>query len=381
MFTPPRKQPPRKEGRTVAHIERYRTSVGEKRYRVRWEATNGRTKSKSFALAKDAQRYKLEQERRASLGELYEAEPETFGEFLEPWKSRYRQKVRRSTYDRVSDALHHLEPFESIRLDKLTPGEVEDRFLSVAEKAPRQAQIGLQTFLKILRNASSRGHRINPALFDLKPPRMESKEMRFLTWAEVELLASHANDPYGNLIQLAALTGLRQGELFALKDANLDLEARTITVTNGVYRGELVPLKTAASRRRVDLSQQAATILKKQLLARKPSPMGLVFPSPDGKLIDANNFRHRVYKKARDRAGFSDLRFHDLRHTYAALMVAAGAHAKYLQAQMGHSSIKVTLDRYGHLYPDANRAVLSALDALTNHISDPIETPSVKEAF
>ena len=58
-------------------------------------------------------------------------------------------------------------------------------------------------------------------------------------------------------------------------------------------------------------------------------------------------------------------RFHDLRHTYAALMVAAGAHPKYLQAQMGHSSIRVTLDLYGHLFPDANRGVLDALDALT----------------
>ena len=112
--------------------------------------------------------------------------------------------------------------------------------------------------------------------------------------------------------------------------------------------------------------------------------MGLVYPSPDGKLIDANNFRHRVFKKARDRAGFSDVRFHDLRHTYAALMVAAGAHAKYLQVQMGHSSIKVTLDRYGDLNPDANRAVLSALDVLTNHtdeLSHPIETPSIREAL
>ena len=57
--------------------------------------------------------------------------------------------------------------------------------------------------------------------------------------------------------------------------------------------------------------------------------------------------------------------FHDLRHTYAALMVAAGAHPKYLQAQMGHSSIRVTLDLYGHLFPDANRGVLDTLDALT----------------
>jgi len=58
------------------------------------------------------------------------------------------------------------------------------------------------------------------------------------------------------------------------------------------------------------------------------------------------------------------VRFHDLRHTYAALRVAAGAHPKYLQAQMGHSSIRVSLDLYGHLFPDANRSVLAELDRL-----------------
>ena len=77
------------------------------------------------------------------------------------------------------------------------------------------------------------------------------------------------------------------------------------------------------------------------------------------------------------------MRFHDLRHTYATLMVAAGAHAKYLQAQMGHASIRVTLDLYGHLYPDANRTVLRELDRLidaartrTLTAARPIHTPS-----
>ena len=63
-------------------------------------------------------------------------------------------------------------------------------------------------------------------------------------------------------------------------------------------------------------------------------------------------------------AELGPVRFHDLRHTYATLMVAAGAHAKYLQAQMGHASIRITLDLYGHLYPDANRTVLRELDRL-----------------
>ena len=124
-------------------------------------------------------------------------------------------------------------------------------------------------------------------------------------------------------------------------------------------------MKTRASRRRVDLSTTPSRILRRQLLARKPNELGLVFPSPKGEILNDDNFRHRVFRPAVRRTKLTGVRFHDLRHTYAALMVAAGAHPKYLQAQMGHSSIRVTLDLYGHLFPDANRGVLDTLDELT----------------
>jgi hypothetical protein len=101
------------------------------------------------------------------------------------------------------------------------------------------------------------------------------------------------------------------------------------------------------------------------LLAREPNDLGLVFPSQRGHLLNDDNFRHRIFRPAVRRTKLTGMRFYDLRHTYAALMVVAGAHPKYLQAQMGHSSIRVTLDLYGHLFPDANRGLLDALDALT----------------
>jgi integrase len=119
------------------------------------------------------------------------------------------------------------------------------------------------------------------------------------------------------------------------------------------------------SRRRVDLSATAVRVLRRQLLARKPNELHLVFPSTEGHILNDDNFRHRVFAPAVRRSKLTGFRFHDLRHTYAALMVAVGAHPKYLQAQMGHSSIHVTLDLYGHLFPDANRGVLDALDELT----------------
>src|SRR6266536_1662658 len=349
----------------MAHVESYRLGDGSKRYRARWIGVGGRERSRTFVLKKDADRFVLEQQRRASLGALYEAPPETLGEFAVGWLDRYALRVRPSSLDRARDLTQHLEVFRAMPLDEIRPAAVEDHIASLAKRAPRQAELTLRLLKQILANAKERGHLVDEAVFRVRAPRREPKERQFLEWEDVEELAANTAAPYGNMVMLAALTGLRQGELFALRDRNVDLDAKTVRVENGTYKGELVPVKTRASRRRVDLSSTAVRVLRRQLLARTPNDLNLVFPSPEGRILNDDNFRHRVFSPAVRRTKLTGFRFHDLRHTYAALMVAAGAHPKYLQAQMGHSSISVTLDLYGHLFPDANRGVLDSLDALT----------------
>jgi integrase len=188
--------------------------------------------------------------------------------------------------------------------------------------------------------------------------------MRFLDWSEVEQLASETVEPYGNLVRFACLTGMRQGELFALRDRELDLGCGTVVVEAGARDGKLVRTKTAAGRRRLRLSGEAVRVLREQLLARTPNELGLVFPTPGGVVWRKDNFMARVFRPAVRRANLAPLRFHDLRHTYAALMIAAGAHPKLLQAQLGHTSINVTLNTYCHLFPDAFADVGHALDRL-----------------
>src|SRR5215211_1462943 len=328
----------------MAHVESYRLRDGSKRYRARWVGVDGRPRSRSFALKKDADRFVLEQQRRASLGALYQAPPETLGEFAAGWLERYALRVRASSLARVRDVLPHLDVFRSVALDEIRPAAVEDHVAALARRAPRQAELALRVLKQVLANAKERGHLVDEGVFRVKAPRRDQPEMLFLDWEEVEELAANTVAPYGNLVLLDALT---------------------VQVVHGAYRGELVPVKTRTSRRRVDLSSTAVHVLRRQLLARKPNDLGLVFTSPRGELLNDDNFRHRVFRPAVRRTKVMGFRFHDLRHTYAALMVAAGAHPKYLQAQMGHSSIRVTLDLYGHLFPDANRGVLEALDALT----------------
>jgi integrase len=222
----------------------------------------------------------------------------------------------------------------------------------------------LDTVKMILRSAKERGQTIDEGVLRVRPPRRERTEMRFLDWSEVERLAYETVEPYGNIIRFACLTGMRQGELFALRDRAPDLAARTVRVEAGAREGKLVPTKTAAGRRQVRLSGESVRVLREQLLARAPNELGLVFPTPNGGVWRKDNFMARVYRPAVRRAQLEPLRFHDLRHTYAALMVAAGAHPKLLQAQLGHTSINVTLNTYGHLFPDAFADVGNALDRL-----------------
>src|SRR5215210_6523073 len=245
----------------MAHVESYRLRGGSKRYRARWVGADGRARSRSFVLKKDAERFVLEQRRRASLGPLYQAPPETLGEFVAGWLDRYALRVRPSTLARVRQVLPHLEVFAHVALDEIRPAAVEDHVATLARRAPRQAELALRVLKQELANAKERGHLVDEGVFRVKAPRRDQREMRFLEWDEVEELAANTSAPYGNMVMLAALTGLRQGELFALRDRNVDLEAKTARVENGTYAGELVPVKTRASRRRVDLSAHAVRVL------------------------------------------------------------------------------------------------------------------------
>jgi integrase len=324
--------------------------------RYRWQTIGPRKR--------DAELLRDEINRRVALGAVYPSRPQTFAEFLDAWVERYAQRVRPATLASCRDSLRHLALFNGWQLETIRAADVEDHVFVVAQRAPRAAELMLKTLKMILRSAKERGQTVDEAIFRIRPPRHERAEMRFLDWSEVDRLACEAVEPYGNLVRFACLTGLRQGELFALRNCAIDLARRSVVVEAGAREGQLVPTKTSAGRRQVRLSGEALSILREQLLARAPNDLGLLFPSPGGVVWRKDNFMARIFRPAVRRAGLEPLRFHDLRHTFAALMVAAGAHPKLLQAQLGHTSINGTLNTYGHLFPDAFADIGDALDAI-----------------
>jgi Phage integrase family len=111
-------------------------------------------------------------------------------------------------------------------------------------------------------------------------------------------------------------------------------------------------------------------------LARPGSADDLGFVGPQGGTLRLATFRHRIWRPATRAAGLDGLRIHDLRHTPVALWIAAGATPKEVAARAGHTSVSFTLDRYGHLYPDADQALRDRLDAL-HALSQPQQSVSL----
>jgi hypothetical protein len=149
--------------------------------------------------------------------------------------------------------------------------------------------------------------------------------------------------------------------------SRVDLLRGTVTVAEIVVevRGVLHigPPKTRASRRTVGLPRFVAEELAAHL-AEAGDLEGFVFTAPQGGPLRVTGFRARVWRPATRTAGLDGLRIHDLRHTAVALWIAAGANPKEVAARAGHASVSFTLDRYGHLYPEADTALRDRLDVL-----------------
>jgi integrase len=184
----------------------------------------------------------------------------------------------------------------------------------------------------------------------------------------LETFTAHFSNHYP-LALLLARTGMRFGEALALKWTDIDFQGRFISVERGFSRGKVETPKSGKSRR-VDMSKQLANVLSdlkhhrkvetvKQGWKRMPD---WVFVSSAGTPLDINHWRRRVFDKALEKAGLRKVRVHDLRHTFASLLIQAGESLVYVRDQLGHHSIKVTVDIYGHLAPGGNKAAVDRLD-------------------
>jgi integrase len=239
--------------------------------------------------------------------------------------------------------------------------------LSARGLAPATVQKSYQLLGKVMGAAVDAGMLSQSPCRRVPLPKVEREEMRFLTPAEVAALAAAIPPRYRALVLVGAYGGLRIGELAGLRRSRVDLLRGTVQVAEIVVevRGVLHigPPKTRASRRTVGLPRFVADELAAHL-AGPGDPEHFVFTAPQGGALRVTAFRARVWRLAIRAAGLDGLRIHDLRHTAVALWIAAGANPKEVAARAGHASVSFTLDRYGHLYPEADTALRDRLDAL-----------------
>ncbi len=213
-----------------------------------------------------------------------------------------------------------------------------------------------------MRSAASRS--VDRTVYGIRIARVEEREPRFLTWDEVLELQSWIPEYVSRIAPLAVLTMLRRGEILGLRDADVDLSIGSIAAFAQRQDGERVQTKTRAGRRTVDIGPVAVNLLREQQLARTPTAEGYLFPAPSGVAFDGDNFMSRVFKPAARHAGMPELSFHDLRHTGASLMIAAGCHVKVIADRMGPSDGGTLVRRrYGHLYKGAGRQAAIALES------------------
>ena len=215
-----------------------------------------------------------------------------------------------------------------------------------------------------------------------------SKDVAFMTREEVALFLDVVMKHYPGLYPFflcAVRTGLRAGELIGLQPGDIDFNGMFIEVRRNIVRGRITSPKNGKSRR-VDMSRQLASVLRTHLLETKKEVLRngckehpqWVFYNEQLGFLDINNVRKRYFYKALEKAGLRQIRFHDLRHTFASLLISQGESLAYVRDQLGHSSIQITVDTYGHLVPGSNRQAVDRLDdlqpAATPAQPDPPET-------
>lgn len=301
----------------------------------------------------------------------------TLGEFLERWLTEIAEPtLRTSTFTLYAGIVrNHIAPaLGGKQLSRLTAPMLQ-AFLSAP--SPRVAQIARQILRKSLRDAVAWELLDRNPAEALRAPRSPKKEISPLTADQTRALVTiAAGKQIGLLVEMAVATGLRQGELLGLQARDLDLDAGVLRVARRLDRRtrKAAEPKRAASYRKLDLGKRIVDQLRVHVAGLKPNDF--LFRSSVGTPIMARNL-HREWKALLERADLpTTVRWHDLRHTHATLLLGAGVHPKIVSERLGHASIAVTLDSYTSYLPTLGRAAADAIDSLLEH--DRPQKPGVK---
>lgn len=293
----------------------------------------------------------------------------TFAEIAGQWRENLVH-LRPSTLARDLGYLERyvLPAFGERPIGQIMPSEITAWVsrLRARQLAAATIRDALRVCRAVLEVAVRDGKRRDNPARDIKPPRLERKEMRILTPDQIHALAEVIDSRYAELVIAGCWTGLRMGELVALTPADVDLARRRVTVTRNIVEvsGQIhhSHVKTNAGRRAVPLVDVAADALE-HAIGRTRHHDDLLFTAPSGGFVRLTTWRARFWKPAVVAIGQPLLRPYDMRHTAISLWMLYYGDVKAISTWAGHTSTSFTLDRYGHLADTHAENFLAKLNA------------------
>lgn len=314
-------------------------------------------------------------------GLVFDAGGQTVGGYLDRWLAdSVKGSVRPKTFESYEWLVRkHITPaLGSVKLSSLGAAHLQGLYRSKLDAglSARTVRYVHAVMHRALKQALRWGLVPRNVSEAVDPPKLQRKEIRPLSCGEARrLLEAARGDRLEALYVLAVHCGLRQGELLGLRWEDIDLEAATLQVRRVLTTAKEGPKftapKTARSRRTARLNRPVVETLRRHherqfeestRLADEWRDYGLVFATTVGTPIHPRSLTGRSFKPLLKRAGLPDIRFHDLRHTCATLLLSGGVHPKLVQELLGHATIAITLDTYSHVLPGMGDQTASAME-------------------
>lgn len=314
-------------------------------------------------------------------------------DYMPQWLAKRRADLRPTTADSYSQMMrtHVVPALGATALADLAPALIEDWVADMlAGRGPEGHSVGARTagyartVLRIaLQDAVRLGLLKDNPVDRTRPPKQAPRHIEAFTPQQAMVLFERAESTrFRCLFEFAFYSGMRRGEILALRWADVNLNGAVLTVrrsrvkVGGTRRGQEQAPKTAAGERVVALPGLAVDVLRRQWAAQardrlKAGPgyndQGLVFATMLGGPLGPDDVS-RNFRRVRDAAGLPGLPFHGLRHSAATIQIAAGVPVEVVSKRLGHRRISTTLDTYGHLLPEANEAAASRVDAFMGRV-------------
>ena len=353
-----------------AHGEGGITLRKDGRYQGTYYVETGKGRERRYVYGntyKEAADKVFEMRQRYGGGLLYDAELLTVDEYMDRWLESIRGSIKEKTWVSYEGTarLHICAELGALKLAKLTPLHVQNLYaVKLADGLSASSVNNVHRVLRRALNCAVKwGLLVRNVCAMVDPPRPQRHEMRTLTVEEVQrLLQAVRGDRLEAMYVLEVCTGMRFGELLGLLWEDLDLKRGALhlrrqlirTKGGGYYLGDLKD----SDARRIALPPEAVVALdehrKRQLEERlrratQWKDNGLAFCTEIGTPLDQRNVYRRQFKPLLQQTGLPDIRFHDLRHTYATLMIGEGVSVRTIQRVLGHYTASYTLDRYCHV--------------------------------